>query len=109
MVPLVAVALFLIENGCDLMAKNKRGLTAADEFPNNWNQKITQIFHLEGHRYFMMSQFKFMGSLQLENTVVINTSDLSSFSFNQTAGHTLRSNLAGKLKNSFFYILGDSV
>ena len=94
MLPLVAVALFLIENGCDWMAKNNQRRTAFDEFPK-WSQNyLKEIFQREGHRYFMMSQFKFMSNSQLEGTVLTNMSDLISFSFNQN-GRTLRSNLAG--------------
>ena len=98
--PLIAVAIFLIDNGCDWMAKNKTGDTAAHpgySISATDYQNIRKIFKHEGHRYFMMNQLKLMSNSQLQGTVITNTSDLISFSLNQH-GRTLRTNLAGKLK-----------
>ena len=56
--PLVGIACFLIDNGCDWLAENKFKRSAVDTLENYWGLRdnIVVILKNEGHRHFLAAK-----------------------------------------------------
>lgn len=82
LLPFVAIALFLINNGCDWDKKNKSERTAANRIPScGRTNSVTEILRSEGHRYYLMNKLKSMPLSQKKTTTlepVDENSDLQS-------------------------------
>jgi hypothetical protein len=70
---LVAIALFLIDNGCDSTATNERGRSAADEL-HSTKESVAVIFKVECKRHHMMADIYNTPNAQVKNLFVLDSS-----------------------------------
>ena len=99
LLPLVAIALFLIDNGCNWTAINNSDSTAAEEiWPYLSGAKIRNIFQLEGHRHYAAHQIMAMPSTQLPTNII--SVGNKNYALLQQSGRTMRTNI--QCKNSLY-------